>query len=190
MFTQFKAYIYGVIAIIVALLSTGVWIQTSRINSLKSDIAQSRLNTEACIAANVDGQKTINELKKERERAGKSCAKQIAEKNKLIDELRKIDETRGGNNGTRTSGNGMAGSDSYSSGNALLDLLNGMLPAEGGGQDGVCKAGDPGVARGTEMVSRDVLYCLDEVNAKNLAKDWALCKAWALDGVNVIEGMR
>ena len=40
------------------------------------------------------------------------------------------------------------------------------------------------------MVSGNVLYCLDEVNAKNMAKDFALCRAWALDGVQAIEGLR
>ena len=180
MFSQIKAYLYGGAALVVVGLVTTIWVQSARIDNLKKDVEQARTNMSVCLAANADGQKTIAELKKERERAGKSCAKQIADKNKLIDELRKIDEATGGSHAN----------DTDNSGNAILALLNGMLPGQGGRADGVCKAGNPAVASETALVSGDILYCLDEVNAKNLAKDWALCKAWAIEGVQLLDGLR
>ena len=157
-----------------------IYVDGMRIDKLKADLAQANMNTSTCVVANAETQKTIAELKKERERAGKSCVKQIADKNKLIDELRKIDEAKGGDNANNTD----------NSGNAILALLNGMLPGQGGRADGVCKAGNPAVASETALVSGDILYCLDEVNAKNLAKDWALCKAWAIEGVQFLDGLR
>ena len=186
MFSQIKAYLYGGAALVVVGLVTTIWVQSARIDNLKKDVEQARTNMSVCLAANADGQKTIAELKKERERAGKSCAKQIADKNKLIDELRKIDEATGGGN---VSNNGSA-DNAVGSGNTILAILNGMLPGQGGRADGVCKAGNPTVAAGAPLVSSDVLYCLDEVNAKNLAKDWALCKAWAIEGVQLLDGLR
>ena len=179
MFSQIKAYLYGGAALIVAGLAVTIWVQSVRIDKLKADVEQARTNTSTCLAANAETQKTITELKAARDRAGRSCARQIADKNKLIAELQKIDGT-GGNNAN----------DINYGGNAILALLNGMLPGQGGRPDGVCQAGGPAVAEGTAVVSGDVLYCLDEVNAKNLAKDWALCKAWAREGVQLIDGLR
>lgn len=179
MFSQFKAYLYGGAALIVAGLAVTIWVQSVRIDKLKADVEQARKNTSICVAANTETQKTIAELKAERDRAGRSCARQIADKNKLIAELQKIDGT-GGNNAN----------DSAHSGDAVLDMLNSLLPGQGGGKDGVCQAGGPAGAAGAPVVPGDVLYCLDEVNAKNLAKDWALCKAWANEGVHLLDGLR
>lgn len=192
MITQAKMYIAGAALLAVLGMGLTLWYQNGRIDRLKSDNAALNLGLATAVGANTENVKTIGELKKEREKSGRSCAKQVADKDKLINELRKIDETDGGTHEQAGNGNmdGTGGGDT-GGGDALLDLLNGMLPAADGGQaSGVCQAGSPSVAAGASVVSGDVLYCLNEVSAKNLLKDFALCRAWANEGVIAIEGMR
>lgn len=190
MFTQFKMYVYGIASLVVLGMGLALWYQNGRIDRLKAEVKALQADVETAVAANKTNDATIQELKAERDKAGKSCAKRLADMQALIDNLNKIDTTTGGANGTQASGNTVAAGGAGNSGDALLGLLNGMLPGQGGGQDGVCQAAGPAVSGGAPLVSGDVLYCLDAVNAKNFAKDWTLCQAWANEGVNVIEGMR
>jgi len=191
MLAQVKAYLYAGIALVILGLAATIWIQGVRIDKLKAGLAQEKLNKEACLYANDEGMKTIAELKAERDKAGASCARRLADKQAVIDELNRIDAAKGGGNGARTGdGNAVVVSNTNDSRNTLIDLLNGMLSGAGGRQDGVCQAAGAGVSAGTKVVSGDVLYCLDEVNAKNLMKDFALCKGWGREGAITLDGMR
>ena len=186
MFAQLKAYMYGAAALVVVALAAALWFQTARVDRLVAEIALERENTRVCLAANKTSDDAIQELISERSRDFKSCARQLADKDRLIVNLNKIDATTGGHN---VSNNGSA-DNAIGSDNTILAFLNGMYPGAGGRADGVCKAGDPGISEGAGLVSGDVLYCLREVDAKNLLKDKALGDAWCAQGVQIIEGLR
>lgn len=187
MFSTAKLYAAGAALIIILGLSATVYVQHGQKKVLRAELAQVR-------AANKTTDNAIQELKAEREKAGKSCAQQVAGKDRLIDELRRIRETKGGNDakqGNGTSGNEVAAADSARSGDALLALLNGMFPTSAADGNGVCQAADPAVAGGAAVVPGQVRYffCSDE-DVRNLVSNVALCKAWALEAVDVIEGLR
>jgi hypothetical protein len=164
-----------------------VWYQNGRIDHLKKALDWERLNKETCLYANAESVKTITALKAERDKAGKSCEARITGKDRLIAELRKIDETTGGHHalGTQNSKPETSVSD------PLLSLLNGVLPGQGGRSDGVCEADGATGPDGAVLVSRPVRYCFcSDQDVRNFAKNWALCRAWAGEAVQVIEGMR
>lgn len=183
-----RPYLLGAIALCGIGIASTIYIQNARINHLKSEVADLQGDVARAVTANKTNNETIQQLKAERDKAGASCRKRLADADATIAALHKIDETKGGRHDNRQVGNssmgGGAGTDD------LLDALNGMLPGQGGSSDGICKAAGAPVSGGAGMVSGDVLYCLDEVNAKNLLKDFLLCRAWALDGMQAIEGMK
>lgn len=190
-FAKFKAYVYGGAAVAVLLLIAALWYQSKVIDRLKADNATLERGAEIMLNANAETAKAVTELKKERDKINATCAKKIADKDRRIDTLRKIDEAKEGHNaGTGAAGNEVAAAGARGGGNTVIALLNGMLPAEDHHENGVCKADSAGVTEGAALVSGDVLYCLDAVNARNLLKDFALCKGWALEAVDTIEGMR
>lgn len=190
MFTQAKLYAFGAVLLIILGLGAAVWVQGVRIDGLRAEVKALQADVESAKDANETNDATIKDLKAERDKAGKSCAKQLANMQTLINNLNKIDTTTGGANGTQAFGNAVAAGGAWNSGDALLDLLNGVLPGQGSRQDGVCQAASPAVSGGAALVSGNILYCLDEVNVKNFAKDWALCMAWAKDGIQILDGLR
>ena len=179
-FSTAKLYAAGAALLIILGLSAVVYVQHGQKKVLEAELAQA-------LAANKTSDNTIQELKAEREKAGQSCAQRVAGKDRLIDELRRIRETKGGNDakqGNRSSGNEVAAANSARSGDALLVLLNGMFPSSGADGNGVCQAADPAVAQGAAVVPGQVRYffCSDE-DVRNLVSNVALCRAWALESV-------
>lgn len=177
MLSQVKLYISGAILLVIVSLGITVYVQHEQKKLL-------RMERDQVINANETNDKTIKELKAERDKAGVSCARRISDKDKLIADIMKIRETKGANDEQSKPTSMDTCSD------PLLGLLNGMLsPASG--QDGVHQAdGSTGTCR-TEMVPGKVYYCFaSDDDVRNFASDWTLCRAWALDGAQAIEGMK
>lgn len=185
MLSQAKLYILGAILLVIVSLGVTVYVQHGQKKLL-------RMERDQVINANETNDKTIKELKAERDKAGVSCARRISDKDRLLADIMKIRETKGANDEQRaeTTRNEVAAADTCRSGDPLLGLLNGVLPPAGG-QDGVHQAGGPAGACGAQMVPCQVYYCFaSDDDVRNFASDWALCRAWALEGVGAIEGMR
>ena len=187
-FAQIRMWLYGAAILAAVGLAGALWYQNGKIDRLKKSLDWERLNKEACLYANAEGVKTIAALRSEIAAAGATCERRVTGKDRLIAELRKIDATEGGTHEHRSEG----GDVGLPSGNdPLLDLINGVLPGQGGRPDGVCEAAGPAGPGGAVLVPRPVRYCFcSERDVRNFAKDWALCRAWARDGVHIIEGLR
>lgn len=181
MFSQIKLYFAGGVLLALLALGATVYIQHGQKKVLRAELAQA-------LDANKSNDNTIKELRAEISRTSREYERIIADKNQLIDTFQTIDKAKGGVNadqGKETARIEAAGG----SGDAVLDLLGRVLPA-GPGQGGECKAADPAASGGAPVVSGNVLYCLDEVNAKNLMKDWALCRDWAQEGVRKLTSLQ
>jgi hypothetical protein len=138
------------------------------------------------VEANKASTETIDALKIERKKANKSCKTQMDGYDATLEWLRRIDNYTGGLH-VQNGENVVIGN----SGDDLLDALRLLFPVSGGDKDGVCKAGSPGNAQGTDVLPSEVSYCFCSVeDVKNLLKNNALDRGYENRLVGVIEGLR
>jgi len=101
-------------------------------------------------AANAENVKTIDAMRADAGRALQLCDSRLAIKEKIITALRETSALTEG--GLTNAG------DTISSGNAVLDALNGVS-RKAGYQGGICKASGPGASGSGPGQPGDVLYC-------------------------------
>jgi len=195
MFNLIQKYMTYGLLIVLAIVSTYCGILYLKCGRQEAKIAQLSVNLDTALTANDEGVETIKQLKAERTRATRSCETRLAGYDATLEELMRINELHGGNhaegNETVVDGNPV-----IFSGDALLDMLNGMFPdlrgAEGGNKNGICQAGGSGNAKGAEVLSGSVpQYCFcSEQDVKNLLKNQVLRSGRESALVTIIEGLK
>ncbi|MDH4164742.1 MAG: hypothetical protein OEW15_18940, partial [Nitrospirota bacterium] len=72
-------------------------------------------------------------------------------------------------------------------GNDVLDALNRMLPQAAGGDGSAVHQGtDPAAASRAALQPGELVYCLREVDAKNLMINFSMCRAWGGDMYEIL----
>ncbi|MEW6115665.1 MAG: hypothetical protein AB1553_02035 [Nitrospirota bacterium] len=169
-----------------------VWkIQGARIDTRDADIKVLKVNNEALTKANQKSQESITALRDDIKKAKSTCVRQIAIEQEKCDRIAHIDALKGGGYENDSI---VFGIDAVHA--ELFGLFYGTAAGSG---NAVHKAGDSADSFGAAALSCEVegdrykaerLYCLDEVNAKNLLKNQTLDAAYRAQLITVIEGMR
>ena len=191
MFTSIKAYLYGGMAVIILGLGATIWIQSGKIDRLKAEIKALQIDVATAVDANKSNQETMTDLREEIAKSGNLCEQRLHARDILNKKLRDIDNLSGGNHeqngGVIVAGTGAGNTDGD---NALLSALNGMLPGQGSGEDGVYKAVSAESTSGAALLPGQLGYCIDEVNSKNLLKNVVLLRSWALDMQTILTSLQ
>jgi len=169
-----KTYLYAGVGVAVAGLGIYIYTQNMRIESYKKDIAALEQDKQVCLSANADTMATIASLKSERDRSITSCSARLSKKDDVIKGLQNIIAAGGHNAGTATviANAGVS---------AIIGILDGMLPEPSGSEDGIHSSPSTTSTTGATVSSGFVGYCLDEVNAKNMAANIIMLRGWAFD---------
>ena len=175
-----RPYLYG--AITLAVIAAGVTIkfQFDKIDKLKEDNIRAQ-------EANKTNEKTITEILNERDSAITTCEARLSAKDTLIKRLRDIEVLRPS---TVKPGSPVVVGSSSGGTDTVLDILERVLSGPTNSQDGVYSAvstSSPGEAR---AVPGSLVYCLDEVGAKNLLKNFTTLLAWAEDMRTILMSMQ
>jgi hypothetical protein len=111
------------------------YIQQQRIKGYQADLKISRNNEKLCEDANKTNQATIGSLQQEVKAALKGCDAQLAVKETTLKNLKRINELKPGavNGGSNESNKKNIGGSS--SGDSILDALNGMYSPGSGGNN-------------------------------------------------------
>jgi len=194
----FKPWLYGALSVAVLSVGATVWYQKSRIDSLSGELGQCKEGLTNAKKANETSQHAIDILIEERSNAATTCQKRLFEKDRLIRDLRGIDALRPSTQPTVTG----AVVDAVNAASVLsaavsvgpdtvLDALNWMLSSPAaGGRDALSSAGSPTGSSGAGPLPGAVVYCADEMNAKNLLKSFTTLRAWAEDMRTILVGLQ
>jgi len=174
MLSQAKIYLYGAIGVCILALGTYIYIQNMRISVYQADIKALKEDKQLCLSANSDTMATIAALKAERDKANSSCSARISKKDDVIKGLQNIIAAGGHNAGTATV-------IAHAGVSAIIGILDGMLPGPSGSEDGIHSSPSTTSSGGTTLPPGVVGYCVDEINAKNLAANIIMLRGWALD---------
>lgn len=166
-------------------------IQGVRIDGLKVKLEQAGNLLSVCQDANKSSQETIKRLRAEVAGANKLCSTIMSIDSRKTNRVRHIEEITpytphkkddGGKKDEKVD-NFIADS----SGDALLDELNGMFDGTASnGKDGIHQAADPGITGTAPALSCTMagsgqpvrLYCLTAADAKNLLKNGELDRSY------------
>lgn len=181
----------------------GAWkIQAVRIEGVRVELKQARIDLKACRDANETNLETIVNLRREIAQADKTCTERLKINSRKQDKIRQIDEIppyvpeiedNGGEKDEKD--NAIVVSD-----DALLNELDGMFnDSTADRKDGIHKTAGSGPAGKTGALSCQMagggyteavrLYCLDAEAAKNLLKNKELDKAYADELRAILEGL-
>lgn len=195
MFAWIKQYVYmimGIVFLVLAVAAVGFCLWGAHYKK-----ANDRLRTDnaQCLGDNKMNIGVIEAMKAERANNNHLCEQRLSMKDGLIKRLELIDRLKEGSGDERInvsrdveSGGACPGVfvTGGFTGSSVLGALNGMYPSAG--DAGGVLAGDVApAATGAQLLSGQLVYCLDEVNAKNLLKNATLVQAWADDMRAIIE---
>ena len=177
-------------------LSGAVWYQSGVITGLEGDKARLASDVLKCAAANDENQATIAQLVHERDKGGSTCESRLAAKDAIIKKLRDIYE--GGSDGSAKvelvkPSVQCIGVNRSADNDHLVNLLDGMLqvvPAGDRGAGGVREAGSTASASGASILSGELGYCVDKVNAQRLVTNVTLLRAWAVDMQTILTSLQ
>ena len=183
-------YLYGAIA--AALLSVAAYVvwQRAEIGDLEVKVEILRADLAKTVAANATCQRSVIEISRELDRNGVTCQVRLKVKDSTIRHLQDIIAAGGGCNAT-VSRPEQPRVDFVNGGTniPLLNILDGMLPGElqeGSSRDGIRPGESFPSSAGAEVPSGVVVYCVDEMNAKALASNIIVLRAWSLDMQSIL----